>query len=53
MCQGGVDRPTLAGQLSERVDLVDRRIEEGGDQGDLAAPEPRCADVLAHLSEHS
>src|SRR5262249_36047511 len=41
-----LDLPALAVQLSELGDTGERRIEERGDQGDLAGPEARPADAI-------
>jgi len=47
-----IDPPVPAVQLGEVGDTVDRRIEQRGDQRDLAGPEARPADAIPHLSGH-
>src|SRR5947199_247202 len=49
--QCGVDLPALAVPHSEVGNTGTLCVEERGHQGDLAAPEARRADMVAHLSE--
>ena len=44
--------PAPAGPLSEVGNTIEVCSEQGGDEGNLAGPEPRPAEVVAHLSEH-
>jgi len=50
--QRGFDLPAQAVQLGEVGNTVDLCIEQCGDESNLTGPEPRRAEVVAHLSEH-
>jgi hypothetical protein len=50
--QRGFDLPAQLVQRSEVVGTVDRRIEQCGDQSDLAGPEAWPADAVVHLAEY-